>query len=211
MTRPDRTDATLQEASRAVDYDLSMMGCTLEQMLQRNTTIESPRIEQLVANALHHSFLLATRNLCTFLFSYRPRSNDIIAEDFFDAPDDWKKLRPASLPEFEKGSLAKMISQRLLHLTYTRAGNTKPVWGNLRIAWELLKSLKVFVANVSPDRLSEALVEDTATLLVVLQHYVDECESVDAAESAELFMLYAKKDFWRNPRRIDSESDEETC
>ena len=188
-----------------------MIGLTLNAELQSNTSIYDSPMEHLVANALHHSFLLATRNLCGFFFSRRPRTDDIVAEDFFDTPDGWKKRRPACLPEFENGSLADMIGKRLLHLTYTRAGNTKPVWGNLRIAWELLKSLKVFVANVSPDRLSEALVEDTATLLVVLRHYVDECESVDAAESAELFMLYAKKDFWRNPRRIDSESDEETC
>ncbi len=113
MVRIARTDASLREAARAVDYDLNMMGNTLQTMLQSDVGLDSPPEEHLVANAMLHSFLLATRNLCKFLYSYKPYPNDIIAEDFFDKPDDWKTLRPASLPEFEEGSQAGMIRNYL--------------------------------------------------------------------------------------------------
>ena len=188
-----------------------MIGLTLNAELQSNTSIYDSPMEHLVANALHHSFLLATRNLCGFFFSRRPRTDDIVAEDFFDTPDGWKKRRPACLPEFENGSLADMIGKRLLHLTYKRAEGTKQTWCGFRIAWELLKPLEVSVATVSPERLSEELVQDTETMRGDLQPYVDTCGSVDAIERAPLVMLWAKEDFWRNPRRVDSESDEETC
>ena len=210
MVRIARTDLSLREASKAVDYDLNMMGNTLQAMLQSNVGIDSLPEERLVANAMLHSFLLATRNLCKFLYSYKPYPNDIIAEDFFDNADDWKKLRPASVPEFEEGSLAGMISARLLHLTYERAEGTKPTWGGFRIAWELRKSLEVFVARVKPERLSEELVEDAATMLRVLQRYVDEHGSVDDVQSAPLSMLWAEEDFWLNRRPVDSDTDEGT-
>lgn len=210
MVRIARTDLSLREASKAVDYDLNMMGNTLQAMLRSNVGIGSPPEQHLIANAMLHSFLLATRNLCKFLYSYKPYPNDIIAEDFFDNADDWKKLRPASLPEFEEGSLAAMISGRLLHLTYERAEGTKPTWGGFRIAWELRKSLKVFVARVKPERLSEKLVEDVAKMLRVLKQYVDEYGSVDDVQSAPLSMLWAEKDFWLNPRRVDCDTDEGT-
>jgi len=72
MVRIARTDLRLREASKAVDYDLNMMGNTLQAMLQSNVEIYSPPEEQVVANAMLHSFLMARRNLCTFLYSHKP-------------------------------------------------------------------------------------------------------------------------------------------
>lgn len=120
-----RTDELLQKASEAVDYDLKMMHA----MLQRQVGTDSPTEDQAVANAMLHSCLLAARNLCKFLYSHKPQDDDIVAEDFFDNPDNWKNLRPPSQAEFEKGSLAGIISRRLLHLTYERAKRVKQAKG----------------------------------------------------------------------------------
>ncbi len=196
MARIRRTDELLHKASEAVDYDVKMM----QAMLQRQVGTDTPQ-DQPVANAMLHSCLLAARNLCEFLYSPKqPRPDDIVAEDFFDNPDDWKKLRPPSQAEFEEGSLAGIISRRLLHLTYERAKQakgTKLGWGGVVIAWKLGKPLEVFVAEVQPERLSEELVEDVATMRHFLRRYLVDCGLLDAVESAP---LWAEK---------DSETDDE--
>lgn len=210
MARTSRTDESLREASREVDYELNMMVTTLTWMLQRNVGVDTPDEERRVHNAMIHSFLLATRNLCDFFFRPpNPRDDDILAEDFFDNKQ-WKRLRPKSVPEFETRSLVGWISKRLLHLTYERAEGTKRDWNPFRVAWELRKLLNVFVAKVKSARLSEELVEDAARLDVILQPYADECESVDDVESAPFSMLWEEKDFWTNPRPVDSDTDEGT-
>lgn len=206
VTRIVRIDATLRKASLAVDYDFNMMGNSLQAMLESNVTIESTPHEHLVANALLHSFLLAVRNLCKFLYSHAYQANDIIAEDFFDDNDTWRNLRPELPLEFEEGKLAKMISRRLLHLTYERAEGTKPTWGAFRIAWELGKAMEVLVERVPPDRLATELTEDAAAFLGIMKRYVDDFGSADDVSTAPLSILWEEEDFWLNPRQADSGS-----
>jgi len=154
------------------------------------------------SNALLHGFLLAARNLCQFLYSHRPRSDDIIADDFFDDPNDWQRLRTSSLPEFANGSFVRDISRRLAHLTYDRAEGTKLTWTLFRIAWELSASFEVFVASVKPSRLCGGIKEDIRLLRCRLQFYVDEFGSIDDVASVSLTNLWHEDGFWTDPRRI---------
>lgn len=201
MVRIMRTDTTLRKASLAVNYEINMMGNSLQAMLRSNVTIESLPEEHLVANALLHAFLLAVRNLCKFLYSHGHQANDIIAEDFFDNHVAWHNVRPRLPLEFEEGKLAKLISRRLLHLTYERAEGTKPTWGAFRIAWELRKAIRVFIERVPSDRLATELVEDATAFLRMTQRYVNEFGSADNVSNAPLSMLWEEEDFWLNPRQ----------
>jgi len=101
----------------AVDYEVSMLGAMLHFLLGSQVTFTSPAPEQSLANAELHSLLLATRNLCVFLYSHNPRDSDIVAEDFFDADEEWHAVRPVMAEEFSNGNLVNSISKRLAHLT----------------------------------------------------------------------------------------------
>jgi hypothetical protein len=176
-------------------------------MLESNVDVRSAPREQAVSNALLHAFLMATRNLCHFLYSHNPRSTDIIAEDFFDDPEGWQRARPDPLPEFADGTFVTRISRRLAHLTWERASGTKPSWGGFRIAWELGKSLEVFVSSADPVRISRELMEDVTVLMRTLRRYIDEFGSVDNVENAPPSMLFDEETFWEQVHSVEPDSD----
>ena len=185
-----RSDGDLRKASSAVNYESSMMGTTLHVMLNREVDINSSPMEHCISNSVLHAFLIATRNLCHFLYSHEPRSTDIIAEDFFDHPSDWCGLRPPLPAEFTDGSFVDRISKRLVHLTWQRASGTKPTWGAFRIAWELSKSLEAFVCNVNPLRVATEIVEDVAALKLTLDGLATQHGSVEEIESVPTSMMF---------------------
>ena len=76
--RNKRTDAELKAASEAVDYETTMLWATLEILLSSNTNILSRAAAQAQSNMALHSFLLATRNLCGFLYSRSPYPNHFV-------------------------------------------------------------------------------------------------------------------------------------
>ena len=116
----NHSDADLVRASVSIDYEANKMGNMLLLLLQSNVTFASAQREQVISNALLDSFLLATRNLCHFLYSHNPRPSDIVAENYFDNPQDWSNQRPV-VSEFQDGSLVILISKRVAHLTWDRA------------------------------------------------------------------------------------------
>lgn len=188
--RINRSDEELQRASMAVDYEVGMLGASLDFLLGSQTTFGSSAPEQAASNAMLHSFLLATRNLCHFLYSHNPRQNDIIAEDFFEKAEEWHQARPQPPREFLDGTLVDLISKRLAHLTWDRASGTKPTWGSFRIAWELTKGLEVFVSTLaSSTRLDPGFAQDVQVLSLALQVVIDQYGSVELAESAPTSQL----------------------
>jgi len=199
VTRIAHTDATLKKASEAVQYEVSMLGSTLQASLASDTWIDSTSQEHLIANSLLHSFLVASRNLCHFLYSHKPQPNDIIADDFFEDPNEWRNSRPEALPELADGSFVRLISRRLLHLTYYRAAGTKPTWTGFPIAWELAKALEVFVSQVPSQRLSDEIVEDVMALVQTLKATIDEYGSLDDVQSVPLTTLWNEDGFWTQP------------
>jgi len=194
-----QTDATLRKAAEAVQYEASMLGATLQLSLESGTWIDSTPREHSIANSLLHSFLIASRNLCHFLYSHNPQPTDIVAEDFFDDPDEWRNLRPDPIPDLADGSFVQLISRRLLHLTYDRAAGTKPTWTSFRIAWELAKALDIFVARVPKHRIPDDIIEDVYALVQTLTKTIAEWGSVDDVESVPLTTLWNEDGFWTQP------------
>jgi hypothetical protein len=90
-----------------------------------------------INNALLESFVIHARALLDFLYAERPRSDDVIAEDFLSSPNDWPKIRPP------KTDLLKTIHRRVgkeaAHLTYARLDVTQEtkLWAFLQIAEDI--------------------------------------------------------------------------
>ena len=47
-----------------------------------------------VCNALIESFVIHARNLLDVFYGVAPFDGDVVAEDFFDNKEKWKKIRP---------------------------------------------------------------------------------------------------------------------
>lgn len=189
-----RSDAGLRRASMAVDYDVSMLGTTMHLLLDSKVTMDSSPEEWVRFNSLLHAFLLAARNLAHFLYSHSPHSQDVIAEDFFDVECDWPRIRPEPRAEIKDGTLVKRISQRLCHITWERASETKPTWAVFPITWGLAKPLEQFVIDAPAARIDERLREDVDALLAVMRTAIDTYGAPEDVESSPLGALLDEGD-----------------
>ena len=104
-------------------------------------------------NALLESFVIHLRALIDFLYSDRPREDDVIAEDYFLNADDWIKFRP------EQSEVLKLAKRRagkeIAHLTYARldvTAETKP-WPFVEIANEINAVFNIFLQKMNKELL----------------------------------------------------------
>jgi len=189
----NHSEADLVRASVSLDHEASKMGGMLLLLLESNATFASVPRERSISNALLDSFLLATRNLCHFLYSHNPRPSDIVAENYFDNPQDWSNQRPV-VSEFQDGSLVSLISKRVAHLTWDRASGTAPSWGAFRIAWELCKAMEMFTKIVPSSRIHPNLPQDVALLKQSMSQTIEQYGGVDLAEAAPLNQIWNEVD-----------------
>lgn len=103
------------------------------------------------ANALLEAFILHVRVVIDFLYNDSPMPDDIVATDFFDAPEEWTNIRP---PMSEALSTAKKRSNKeLAHLTYKRL-DIPPEgkeWPYIEIRDAITSVVNIFVKNVARD------------------------------------------------------------
>lgn len=172
LKRPVRSNKELQHASLAVQFEFVMLATTHHMLQESTTTLQSPARDQAISNALLNSFLLAARSLLAFLYSYKPRGSDIIAEDFFTDPQEWVRQRPVPEPEMANGELARIMSKWLAHLTWDRVSSTRPLWGPFRIIWNIGSVMQSFLQLVDKDKVHPQLREDVALIIMTLQAQV---------------------------------------
>jgi hypothetical protein len=115
-SRKQRTVDDLQNASDHLYYEIWML-TTLADGLASEVAGNGP-----IANALLESFIIHVRVVIDFLYAIKQRPDDVIAEDFFDAPEQWTDMRP---------TLSELLSQtksradkKLAHLSYERLNAT---------------------------------------------------------------------------------------
>ncbi|MCC6653325.1 MAG: hypothetical protein IT348_19395 [Candidatus Eisenbacteria bacterium] len=178
--RAKRTDDELYRASLEVQFEVAMLGNTLQQLLDSTTGFTSSRNERLKSNLLLHSFLLASRNLLAFLYSHDPRLTDLIAEDFFDSPSDWRRVRPSVAVEVTDGTISGNISKRLAHLTWDRT-EKKSTWGAFAVAWVITGAMREFVRSVLPARMAPQLLADAELAHSALSKIMDEHSVTEAS------------------------------
>ena len=167
--RVRRSVEDLQRASIIVQYEITILAQMHEMLQELNPHWGSNARDKALSNALLHSFLLAARNLLSFLYSHYPRENDIIAEDFFDTPDEWRNKRPVSDEALTNGELVGHISKRLAHLTWERATTQKPLWGPFRIAWTIGTVMQSFIQLAKAGSIHLVLREDADLIMARLE------------------------------------------
>lgn len=147
MPRKVRTVEELREASNHLHYEIWML-TSLANGIASGIPGQGP-----IANALLESFVIHVRAVMDFLYADKPQVDDVIAEDFFDTPDQWTKMRSA---------LSELLSQakrragkEVAHLTYARLDvtpETKP-WPFVQITNEISTVIKTFIENVPKNKL----------------------------------------------------------
>jgi hypothetical protein len=151
MTRQRRTPEQLRGASEHLLYEFRMLSSLARAM----------ELHALQPGTLHdaalESFTVHARILLHFLYAEKPRSDDVIAEDYFDDATQWERLRP-QIAETIKG-VDWRVGKEVAHLTYARLGVTPEakVWPVIQIANEISRTFDVFRGNVSADRLDPRL------------------------------------------------------
>ena len=106
-----------------------------------------------IANALLESFVIHVRAVMDFLYNDSPQPDDVIAEDYFTSPDEWRKVRP-DLTELLKSS-KRRAGKEVAHLTYARLDvtpETKP-WAFIQIANEISSIINIFLQHVPKSKL----------------------------------------------------------
>ncbi len=147
MARLQRTDPELQNASHHLHYEIWML-TSLANGIGSGIAGQGP-----IANALLESFVIHVRTLMDFLYNDSPQPDDVIAEDYFSSPDEWRKVRP-ELTELLKSS-KRRAGKEVAHLTYARLDvtpETKP-WAFIQIANELSAIINMFLQHVPKSKL----------------------------------------------------------
>lgn len=154
MTRSPRSQDELRQASNHLFYEIWMFQ-TLAQGMASGIAGEGA-----INNALLESFAIHVRALTGFCYSDNPRSDDIVAEDFFSDSNEWQTKRPEKTELLDKAK--KRADKEVAHLTYTRLDVTSEQknWEFLKIFNYLQVSIKIFLDNV-PIELLGSNWEDT--------------------------------------------------
>src|SRR5688572_21299671 len=112
--RVPRKPAELREASEHLFYELWMLD-SLARLLGLGAFGHGP-----VSNALLESFSIHARALLQFFFPMSPKSDDVLAEDYFGGTAAWEAVRgaePAALNQVNR-----RVGKEVAHLTYARLG-----------------------------------------------------------------------------------------
>lgn len=150
MTRKVRTPDELRGASEHLLYEVGMFS-TLARALATGVFGEGS-----INNAALESFTVHARVLLDFLFADKPRSDDVVAEDFFPTPEMWPRLR-GDMPPILRDVDAR-VGKEVAHLTYARLAVTpeRKAWHFVEIAVALEAIITVFVSNVPRANLGDA-------------------------------------------------------
>lgn len=154
--RGKRSDEDLKAASKHLSYEIQMLYGTANLLAQGNI------YSWAVHNALLESFLIHVRIMLEFLYAQKPWPDDVIAEDFFDDPNEWVQARPKKSDLLKDAH--KRAGKQLAHLSYTRLAITpeKKAWRFMKIAKQVDQVFKKFLKIVPANRLDGSLrKEDT--------------------------------------------------
>lgn len=115
-------------------------------------------LNQTIKNALIESFAIHTRNLIDFLYPRSYNHDDIIAQDFFNNPMEWKRRR---------GQLSKNLREareradkEIAHLTQGRISGTprRKFWDITKVGNEIKEKISIFIEDADRNRLSERVI-----------------------------------------------------
>ena len=149
MERKQRTPEVLREASKHLHYEIGMLTSLARGMASGIAG------ESVINNAFIESFTIHARRLLYFLYAGNPKSDDVIADDFFPTSLKWKKARPGKTKILKK--VHRRVAKEVAHLTYDRQYVTPEMkkWPFLQIARDIEVSFNEFLRIVPMELLGE--------------------------------------------------------
>lgn len=153
VSRNRRTDEELREIAGILLYEKGMMFYTA-------SSLASEQTDHLLRNALLESFVIHARNLIAFIWSESSNSDDVLAEDFFPDPQNWRSARPEMSTLLSESK--RRVNKLAAHLTYTRLSisGAQKVWRFIDIARELQTVFELFVQS-APQNTVQVLTENS--------------------------------------------------
>lgn len=133
-------------ASEHLSYEIEMFTATIGRMTRRN-------LDTLEKNVVLESFLIHARCLFDFLYpSKETRDNDVIVDDFFENPKEFRKKIPDSLPI--ESYLKYRTGKEIAHLTYERLKVTpdKKIWQMSDVHNQIVSVLEIFFENLTDEQ-----------------------------------------------------------
>ena len=149
MTRKRRTEEQLQVASNHLFYEVWMLGI-LTQAMASGIAGEGP-----MNNALLESFTIHARALLDFLYTEKPKSDDVIAEDYFADPARWVSIRPAKTTTLQ--TVHHRVGKEVAHLTYARqeVAPEMKAWPFVQIGQEIISICDLFLRSIPGNLIGE--------------------------------------------------------
>ena len=147
MCKKQRKVEELQSASNHLYYEWWMLRSTASAMASGIAQ------QGWLINALLESFVIHVRGLMDFFYCEKPRTDDVVATDFFLSPSEWEQIRPSRSEILRRAK--KRADKEIAHLTYARLAVTpenKP-WEFIPITEDIHKLMEVFLAHVAPEKL----------------------------------------------------------
>ena len=110
--RKKRSSKELDEALVHIKYELNML------ILVANGLASRIFGKSAMNNSVVESFAIHSRNLIDFLWADKPNNDHVIAEDYFQDPGYWTKIRPA-IPDILKKARIR-AHKEIAHISYDR-------------------------------------------------------------------------------------------
>lgn len=151
--RQKRTLEKLYDTSIPLNYEFRMFK-TLTQGMASDVFGQGA-----INNAVLESFTLHARIMLDFLYATnKVQEDDVIAEDYFDNPSQWKGVRPSKTENLE--IIHRRVGKEIAHLSYARLEitNEEKSWPFIKIYEDINNAFDAFLKNVAENRLNKKLI-----------------------------------------------------
>jgi hypothetical protein len=153
-----RTPDELKDASKHLFWGMRYLSERLEFFLRFKDRRNAGELGGLL-NSIHDAFLLHARKMIEFLYNSSDilYDDDLVAEDYFESPEIWRKLRPEQPEVLNRGR--QNIGKLLAHLTYhvKNYPTGEVTWETSEIYMGIFFALQTFLDKVDRSLLDEQL------------------------------------------------------
>src|SRR2546428_11414548 len=136
MPRRQKSTEELKETLKDLDYEVWMLKRTAE-ILNVNKPNLADETSRVIHNALLESSMIHARSLIDFLYDENPSDSDVVANDFFDDPSDYRSARDPMTDLLR--TVPHRVGKEIAHLTYDRLGKApeQRTWPAMQIAVDI--------------------------------------------------------------------------
>ncbi|MHC1781461.1 MAG: hypothetical protein AB9891_01640 [Anaerolineaceae bacterium] len=159
IKKTKRDSSVLRDASKHLFWNMRYLSERFEFVLRFTNRANEGEIGGMLS-AIHDSFLIHARKMIEFLYKSSDINtlvydDDLIAEDFFDTPDIWRKIRPLLSDSLiqARSNTGKLLA----HFTYklNEHSSGRITWETSDIYVDIFIAFQKFLSEVDQSFLDE--------------------------------------------------------